>query len=286
MGQPNFKVEFKGETLSLGLQIPDKIPLSFAEYPLQQVMPLDQIKKIYSNPNRKHALEIYTTRKQQGRSSSCCPYAATTSLEAKRKFDRKQDVEYQPEYLYANINGGRDAGAMLDDAMKFLLAKGCCLKLPKLYQDHTLNDLTMEEKRFAAQQALDYRPLDWYQAPIRNIETAWAAMVSAIAARDPVLMAVHCGDNFFSAGPDGKCKPDKGPGNHAVCGLELEGVLTARSLRDISIWAVNSHGSRAGKNGCYLHTYDHAAEPVNYHQHCMCRSMRSSPDEQISTLLG
>ena len=116
-------------------------------------------------------------------------------------------------------------------------------------------------------------------------------MISAVAQRSAVLIAVHCGNNFFSCGPDGVCKPDVGKGNHAICAMELHGVETAGSVRDIKIIALNSHGKRFGNNGCYLHTFDHMAGPngdgpSTYHQHCVCLEMRSSPDEEISTLLN
>lgn len=286
MDQPEMKLTFGGEVYGLGLLVPDKIPLSFAEYPAAEVLDLAGLQSIYKTPGRKDALDWYKPRLQQGRASSCCPYAGTTACNVKRTFDHKEPVTFQPEYVYAHINGGVDEGAFLDACMKFLLEKGCCLTLEKLYQDYTLRDLTMEEKRFAAQQAMDYRALDWYKMPHGNLDQCWAATLSAIAKRDPVLMAVHCGNNFFNCGPDGRCRVDRGVGNHAVCGVELEGVLTARSLRDIKIWTINSHGARFGKNGCYLHTYEHMAQPCQYHQHCACRSMRTSPDEKISTLLA
>ena len=286
MAEQDFKLSYKGEVFSTGLIIPDKIPLSFAEYPVAQVHELAALKKIYSAPGRKLAVDIYKRRKNQGRMSSCCPYAATNACEAKRAFDRKEDVEFGPEWLYANINGGRDGGAMLDDAMKELLAKGCCLRGSVPYEIYTTNKMSMEQKRFAAQQAMEYRALDWHTLPIQNLEACWAATLSSIANRDPVLMAVHCGDGFFSADGQGNAKVDRGPGNHAVCGVELVGVESAKSLRDIKIITINSHGQRYGKDGCYLHTYDHMAGPVQYHQHCACRSMRTSPDEKISTLLA
>ena len=284
--QQDFKLSFKGEEFSTGLMIPEKIPLSFAEYPPQRVHDLAALKKIYSNPGRKLAIDMYKRRKQQGRKSSCCAYAATTSCEVKRVFDRKEDRELGPEWLYCKINGGKDNGAMLDDAMKELLNGGCCLRDAVAYQIHELSGMSMEQKRFASQQAADFRALDWYTMPIQDHAGCWAATISAIANRDPVLMAVHCGDNFFSCGGDGACKPDKGAGNHAVCGVELVGVESAGSIRDIKIITINSHGERFGKNGCYLHTYDHMAGPVQYHQHCGCRSMRTSPEEKISTLLA
>lgn len=281
----DMKFTYQGEVYGLGLQMPQTIPLSFAEVPAGSAMDLAQLKHIYSTVGRAHALEVYTRRKQQGQRSSCCPYAATSAMEAKRRLDHKEDVEFGPEHLYAKINGGRDAGSMLDAAMRELVARGCCLRDSIKYQAYTLNEMTMEQKRFAAQQAFDYRALDWHKMPHGNLAACWSATLTAIATRDPVLMAVHCGRNFFGCGPDGVCRVDRGPGNHAVCGVELHGVETAKSLRDIKIWAVNSHGARAMKDGCYLHTYDHMAEPCNFHQHCACRSVRTSPEEKVSTLL-
>lgn len=286
MAEQDFKLSYKGEVFSTGLIIPDKIPLSFAEYPVAQVHELAALKKIYSAPGRKLAVDIYKRRKNQGRKSSCAAYAGTTVCEAKRAFDRKEDAEFGPEWTYCQVNGGRDGGALLDEVMKQLLEKGCCLRGSVPYEIHTLSGMNMEQKRFAAQQAMEYRALDWHTLPIQNLEACWAATLSSIANRDPVLMAVHCGDGFFSADGQGNAKVDRGPGNHAVCGVELVGVESAKSLRDIKIITINSHGQRYGKDGCYLHTYDHMAGPVQYHQHCACRSMRTSPDEKISTLLA
>ncbi len=277
-----------GQVLGLGLLIPEKIPLSFAEYPAEKLHDLPDLKKIYSANGRKHNRDLASAvkTKQQGRASSCCPYAATTNMEFKRAFDHKDHVTFQPEWLYSKINGGCDAGAMLDDAMKELIKNGCCLEFPKLYQDHTLSDLSMEEKRFLAQQAMMNRVLDYYTAPIQNLEKCWHTCVSAIANRDPVLLAVHCDDGFFACGPDGRCRVDKGPGNHATCGYELENVLQAGSIRDIKIRCRNSHGGKFGDKGDYLHTYDHMAGPCQYHQHCPTRSVRTSEEETISTLLA
>jgi hypothetical protein len=275
-----------GEEFRTGLLIPDKIPTTFAEYPAAAVHDLAALKKIYSNPKRKHALDLYKRRKQQGRKGSCAPYATLNCCEAKRVFDYKDDVEYGPEWLYTKVNGGRDAGALLDDCMQEIVKNGCCLRDSVPYEIHTTRGMTMEQLRFAAQQAKEYRALDWYKMPHRSLDACWAATLTAIAERDPVLMAVHCGNGFFSADSQGNARVDRGSGNHAICGVELHGVETAKSLRDIKIWAINSHGARYAKNGCYLHTYDHMAGPVQYHQHCGCRAMRTSPDEKSSTLLA
>lgn len=274
-----------GEEFFLGLLVPETIPLTFAEYPAAATLELDAIKHIYKNLKRKHALDIYTRRKQQGRKSSCAPYAGLTATEVKRAFDHKDDVEFGPEWVYCKVNRGRDAGAMLDDVMQEIINGGCCKRSSVPYQIHETSGMSMEQKRFAAQEAKEFRALDFYKAPHRNLDACWAATVSAIAMRDPMLMAVHCGDGFFSCDSQGNCRVDRGVGNHAVCGVELHGVETAKSLRDIKIWTINSHGARYGKNGCYLHTYDHMAQPVQYHQHCCCRAMRTSPDEKSSTLL-
>lgn len=283
MAEQDFVVTTSGgEQFFTGLIAPDRVENVFLSYPPKQVLELDQIKFIYTHARREHGLDIYKRRKQQGRKSSCASYAATTGCEARRAFDRKSDIEFGPEYLYSLVNNGRDAGSQLKDNMLRLLDQGCCLRASVPYQVHNLNDLSMEQKRFAAQEAKDYRALDWAQFPQSNPDILWANMISSIANRDPVLLAVHCGDNFFSCGPDGRCRPDKGDGNHGVCGVELEGVETAKSIRDIKIWTVNSHGVRFGKNGCYLHTYDHSLQPGQIHLHAGCRSMRTGDHEEIA----
>ena len=292
----DFKIKIGDVEYSTGLKKPDEIPLSFTQFPSDEILSLRDLKLLYTNENRIPVLDLYKRRKQQGRKSSCCAYAATTACEVKRNLDGKDDVEFGPEYLYTLINGGVDEGALLDHAMKALLGLhprtnretpgyGCCLRDAVPYQVHTLDSMSMEEKRFAKQQAEDYQALDWLKMPHGDLDACWKATVSSIARREPVLMAVHCGSNFFNTPSSGINQADRGVGNHAVVGVDLVGVENASSYSDIKIATINSHGKRFGNDGCYLHTIRHMEGPVRYHQHCSCRAMRTSPDEEISTLL-
>ena len=261
-----------------GLIAPDKIDTTYASYPPVKLLDLSDLKKLYAAKGRKAAWDLYKRRKQQGRKSSCAAYGGTTCCEIKNVFDRKDDVEFGPEHLYARVNDGQDHGATLGSIMRELLKGGCCLRESVPYQVHTLDSMSMEEKRFANQEGKKYRPLDWLKMPHSSPDKCWQATLSAIANRDPVLMAVHCGDGFFSCDSKGNARVDQGMGNHAVCGAELVGVESAGSLRDIKIWTVNSHGDEYGANGCYLHTYDHMIQPSQVHEHCSCESMRTVED--------
>ena len=269
-----------GDELRTGLIAPDSIPSTYASYPPARMLDLRDIKLLYRVGGRKPIWDIYKRRKQQGRKSSCAAYAGTTGCEVKRKIDFKADVEFGPEYLYCHVNGGQDHGATLGSIMREMLKTGCCLRDSVPYQIHTFQgSMNMEQKRFADQEAKQYRAMDWKKMPHGTPDECWQATLSAIAQRDPVLMAVHCGDGFFSADGQGNARPDRGPGNHAVCGAELVGVETAQSLRDIKIWTINSHGKQYGANGTYLHTYDHMIGPSQVHEHCSCESMRTADGE-------
>ena len=259
-----------------GLIAPEFISTAYSPYPPADLMDLNDLKRLYSMKNRKKTWDLYKRRKQQGRKSSCATYAGTTACEVKRKFDFKKDVEFGPEYTYSFVNQGRDAGATLGSVMRSLLERGCCLRDSVAYEIHTLDRMSMEQKRFAAQEAKKYRALDWLKMPHASPDQCWQGTLSAIANRDPVLMAVHCGDGFFSCDSQGNARVDRGIGNHAVCGAELVGVERAGSLRDIKIWTINSHGAEFGANGCYLHTFDHMVEPSSIHEHCSCESMRTA----------
>ena len=280
------KLTVGNETFGLGLIKPDKIPLSFAAYPPEEVYSLADLKKIYANKNRRPMYDLYRRRKNQGPISSCCAYAATTACEISRLSKHKQDVELGSEWLYCLVNGGADRGALLDHAMRALLEKGCCLRSSVPERIWNTRKMSMEEKNHATREAKDYRALDWVKMPHGDVDACWASTISAIADRRPVLMAVHCGQGFFSANGEGQCRVDRGVGNHAVCGAELLGVESAGSLRDIKIWTANSHGKRYGWNGWYQHTYDHMCQPCQHHQHCAAISMRTSDEEKISTLIG
>lgn len=267
-----------GNEIRTGLIAPDKIDTTYAAYPPVKMLDLADIKRLYAAKGRKSAFDLYKRRKQQGRKSSCAAYAGTTACEIKRTFDFKKDVEFGPEHLYARVNGGQDHGATLGSVMRELLSGGCCLRGSVPYQVHNLNDMSMEEKRFAMQEGKKYRPLAWLKMPHGSPDQCWHATISAIANRDPVLMAVHCGPNFFNCDSQGNARVDRGMGNHAVTGVELLGVAQAGSIRDIKIGTINSHGQEFGNNGCYLHTFDHMIEPSRVHEHCACESMRTAED--------
>ncbi len=40
--------------------------------------------------------------------------------------------------------------------------------------------------------------------------------------------------------------------------------VSSVAARDIKIWVVNSHGSKFGKDWCYLHTFDHSVDQVGF----------------------
>ena len=276
----NFSVRVGDRVFKTGLREPDTVNTGYASYPPTDTLELAEIKHLYGRPGRKMATDMYKRRKQQGPVSSCCAYAVTNANEVKRRFDRKTDVEFGAEHMYCRINGGRDDGAQLKHGMDDSLRNGCCLRgsVPEHIWSFQGN-MSMEQRRFADQEAQDYKALDWNQLPFGEVEAAWAAAVSAVALRNPALIAVHCGPNFFSCGLDGVFRPDRGRGNHAVCAVDLLGVATARSLRDLKLVVINSHGKRYGHDGCYLHTIDHMAGPSTVHVQSVCRAMKTSPDE-------
>ncbi len=92
MADQDFVVSVGGEQFFTGLIAPEKVENVFLSYPPKQVLELDAIKYLYSQPGRKHGLEIYTRRKQQGRKAHAL-VTRLPSCEARRAFDRKVDVE-------------------------------------------------------------------------------------------------------------------------------------------------------------------------------------------------
>ncbi len=105
--------------------------------------------------------------------NSCASYATVTGGEVKRLFDHKEDVEFGAEFLYSFCNNGRDDGSMLDANMKKFLEVGCCLRDSIPFQSISLNDLSMEQRRFALQQAKIIEPWIGSSCPNRIQNLLW-----------------------------------------------------------------------------------------------------------------
>lgn len=141
-------------------------------------------------------------------------------------------------FVYAHINGGRDAGAIIGDAVKVITEKGVCLESEMPPSQIYARDIPPS----AYETAKRFRALECY------IANTWEEITSAVQLGFIPVFAVMVGNNFTSLDSDGIAGFSNGPGNHAV---------TADGMKKTSRgWVLdmpNSWGTQFGQQGrCFL----------------------------------
>ncbi len=276
-----------GTEVYTGNIVPETLPLSFEAFPDKHLRPLDEIVDLIKNPKRISVREKfgqYVDQMNQGRLGSCNAYMvgwmlSTLKYQATGKWDR-----LSPEWLYLNINGGKDEGSLLDKGMVFATDFGMAPYNQAFYEKYNANQLSMEQQRWASQNCVDFRFGECYQAPRNSVEQCWHSLVSCIAGGGVVGLAVHVGNNYMKS--TAWCGLDRGPGNHAIAGTEL--VLRTpnpRSIGDIGIVSPQSWGSRFADQGFTNLTMQHIAEPMRYHGLYCVRTVCATRDEESQTKL-
>lgn len=199
------------------------------------------------------ANEWIIDQKQRG---SCNAAAAVAAL--RRAFalaGRDDNPPLSWEFLYAQINGGRDSGSLLNDGMEALQAVG----VPPLdLNRHPINrhifkrDYTPEDYRDAAK----YKATVCYRIT-NEAELATLVLSGAGAA----IVAVDVNNSFMSLDRNGICGGGGGVGNHAVCVDDVE-IIDGELAFDMP----NSWGLSFGQGGrAYLTWRRHFGRTVGNH---------------------
>jgi hypothetical protein len=176
----------------------------------------------------------------QGSSSSCVGYSSTDALKYARMKDGQPFADLHPRYVYSLINGGRDAGAVISDALEVLITAGACRT-----QDGSPNALYPRDfGPEAKKQAGRYRILE--AVKIRTV----AEIHSAASLGYPVVVGILVGQNFVQVDREGVAPlPDRVIGGHALLILGRKRLPSGR----IGLKTRNSWGSNFALNGyCYL----------------------------------
>jgi len=289
MPKNQFEFELDGDVVYTGNMLPETLPLSFQEFPDTLIRPIDDIAEIIKNANRPKSRDRWGEDKliNQGKRSSCNAYMAAAMWMRANWLSTGKWVPISPEFVYMHINNGRDAGSHLDKGMVFCTDVGSCkleIDGEKLipYQSFNKNQIGMEAMRFATQDAVNQRFGECYQFPNNSVEKCWHAILSCIAGRGVVGLAVHVGSRYMKSGV--VCGFDNGPGNHAVCADDII-MLTDRpkSVEDFRINSPQSWGTKFADKGFTQLTYQHIAEPMKYHGLYGVRSVPMSTDDLSTT---
>jgi hypothetical protein len=117
-------------------------------------------------------------------------------------------------FIYAHINGNRDAGSVITDAMSALMRVGTCLEsefnYPKIYTNQIPASATQTAQRFKVLQAVTL--------------STWKEIGTAIQMNFIPQFPMQVGSNLERFSSDGVAGYSSGAGNHAVhaCGMKKD----------------------------------------------------------------
>jgi hypothetical protein len=173
----------------------------------------------------------------QGNTGSCVGHGSATGQTRAMRMAGQSFIRLSACFIYGLINGGRDQGAVVSDAMDVLLRTGVC-------PESTVPEGMIYARQFpksATVEAHDYRAGDCYHAATFD-ELASGIMMAWI----PVY-GIVVGDNFGDLDSEGACPatPTGSRGGHCLTGFGLK-------RRGAGEWAMktqNSWSQRWGDSG-------------------------------------
>jgi hypothetical protein len=166
---------------------------------------------------------------------SCVGFSAAGATQRARGMTGAAFERLSGAFVYSFINGGRDQGATVTDAVKVLADKGTCLDSEAPWDAIYPNRYPASAKETAKR----FRVSEFYYA-----ET-FDEMASAILLDYIPVFAVMVGSSFTRLNSDGVAGYDRGPGNHAV---HADGLVKTPG----GIWVLdmpNSWGIEFGEDG-------------------------------------
>jgi hypothetical protein len=177
----------------------------------------------------------------QGMTSSCVGHGSCSGMEMCWLQSGRSLVEFNPYFIYGLINNGRDAGAMISDALTALKQYGVCLK-------DDLKSGVMFKSQFpqsAFDNAKRFRLIQAYRC------ATFEEICSAITLGFVCPLGIYVGNNFPQLDGEGVAPlPAGGGGGHCILGVGLKKSSRYGWLIKIQ----NSWGMRFGMKGyCYIH---------------------------------
>lgn len=181
--------------------IPGKSLFQFARFADKvPVMPRSEWRDI----DRRKSLPFILDQKSHG---SCVGFSAAGALMRARALSGQNLVTLSGAFVYSFINGGRDQGAMIGDAVSVLENNGVATDYLVPW-DHIFPSRI--DKRA-------YEVAKRFRAEAIYVANTFDEIMTAIQLGEYIpVFAVMVGNRFTSLDRDGICGFDNGPGNHAV----------------------------------------------------------------------
>lgn len=256
-------IDHGGEIFKLGCMLPPEYPMTLPKLEVSQF-------RVWSKPEIIDAIKAKKQRRRDifkgnnwicnQRSVGSCNAAAAVGALRRARFlrgiDNNDSVKLSWEFLYAQINRGRDNGSLLDEGMVALRDIGAC---PLDLQKHPINQ-HIYKKYYTPE---DYRDAALFQArspfPLDTEEELATLILSGIGA---AVVAVDANNSFMKLDKNGICGGGNGPGNHAV-GADDVDIIDGELVFDM----FNSWDLSYGEDGrAYLTWKRHFTKTVKYHR--------------------
>lgn len=146
----------------------------------------------------------------QGHFSSCLGNATASGCMISRGLAGRKPVTLSAGFIYAQINGGRDAGAVVSDAFNEIQITGTCtaeeVGEAQIYKSQILESAYITAKK--------YRAAEVFYCP------SFDSIMTAITLGFPVIFGIVIGRNFINLDNDGvvPSRIDMVLGGHALVG--------------------------------------------------------------------
>lgn len=255
-----------------GLTVPETRPMDFPAFrSLNKILTRDQIRQIVSNPDRTPARQRFPAKqwiRNQGRRGSCQGYATAWALARVRVLAGIPFVPLSGEFVYAQTNGGRDAGSPLIAGMKKIQEVGTCREDLVKHESYLWRDMSQE----ARSDAVNYRGFECFRVDDES-ELATGLALGFIG-----VVCVHASSGYKRLNSRGVRGASRGRGNHAV------GVQDVRLGPDgeFEFDEVGSWGRSNGEDGYAWITWDdHLETPNEYHANYLIRAATDSKDFNV-----
>lgn len=260
------EIDFKGQTFKLGTLLPPTFPDTLPKLsaaPGFRVWSKVEIEDFIRNKpvKRRQQFAGKDWICNQGQVGSCNAAAATGALRRAMFLNGRNDVPMLNwEFLYAQINGGRDQGSMLDDGMNAIVKTG----VPVMKPDHKFNRAIFQNY---------YKPEDYAEAGKWTASNCFTLdqdqpelaerqlatlVLSGVGAG---VVAVHVGSNYNNFTNGGFIGQDSGPGNHAVGADDAEIINGELSFNSPGSWGLSWGDDGYG----YLSWNKHFRQTSKYH---------------------
>lgn len=234
------------------------------------MLTMDQTRDLLADKDRTPAVTLFPAAQwiaNQGGRGSCNGYAGAKALQRARVKRGLPLVKLSGEGLYAQINGGRDQGSMLDDGMKCMIDSGVPPEDMVPHEEYLWSKISQEAKaacgRFRAHEA--YR-----------VDTD-EEMACGIALGYVGVIAVHVTNAYNRIDADGVVSATDGPGNHAVCVEDARWRDNEFQYLVPGSWGLQLHDQGRG-----WHSWRrHLRTTVTYHAFYLIRSVSEDTNNPL-----